>query len=48
MITKHLYITPIQLKRLEKESKEKQVKVSELVRRILDKHFEEKDKEESK
>jgi len=44
MILRHLYITEKQLKNLEKESKEKEIKVSEVVRRIFDKYFEEKER----
>jgi hypothetical protein len=48
MLRKHLYLNKLQIQKLEKEAREKQLKVSELIRRIIDKHYESGDKNESK
>jgi hypothetical protein len=43
MIHKNYYLSEKQVKLLEKEAKELTLKPAELLRRILDKHYEEKE-----
>jgi len=45
MKRQHIFLTDKQIKNLSKEAKEKELKVSELIRRIIDKYYEEDGKE---
>ena len=48
MIHKNYYLSEKQVKQLEKEAKEKTLRPAELLRRILDKYFEEKERDVTK
>jgi len=48
MVHKNYYLSEKQVKTLEKEAKELTIKPAELLRRILDKYFEEKELKKSK
>lgn len=48
MKRQHIFLTDKQIKNLNKEAKEKELKVSELIRRIIDKYYEEDGKENGK